>query len=84
MQSLCRDAIFFVELINTAACCCRFLLTGIERMALGTNLNVDFLLGRTGYKLITAVAGNFCLIIGRMDSLFHDFTSLLSLYFMNV
>jgi hypothetical protein len=67
------DAIFLVELIDTAASCCCFLLTSIERMALRANLYVDLLLGRTGNELVAAVAGNLCLIISWMDSFSHDF-----------
>ena len=70
---LCVDAVLSVELIDTAAGGCRLLLTGIESMALGTNLHVNLLLGRTGNELIAAVAGYLCLIVGGMDTLSHDF-----------
>ena len=49
------------------------LLASIERMALGANLHVDIFLGRTSYELVSAVAGNLCLIVSRMDSFSHDF-----------
>lgn len=64
-------AIFLVELLNTSAGGSGLLLSRIERMAFGTNLNVDFLLGRTYRKGIPAVAGHLCLIIIRMDSFSH-------------
>lgn len=70
---LCVDAVLSVELIDTAAGGCRLLLAGIESMALGADLHVNLLLGRTGNKLIAAVAGYLCLIIGGMDTLSHDF-----------
>lgn len=79
MRSLCVsfDPVLSVELVNTSAGCRRLLLAGIERMAFGTNFHVDFFLGRAGYELIAAVAGYFCLVIGRMDTfphLLHLFT----------
>ena len=42
-------------------------------MALGTDLHVDLLLGGTGREFIATVAGNFGLVVGWMDSFFHDF-----------
>ena len=38
------NTVFLVELVNTATCLSRFLLSCIERMALGADLNVDALL----------------------------------------
>ena len=67
------NAVFLIETFNTSAGLRRFLLPGIEWMALRADLHVDLLLGRTGYKGIPAVAGYCSLIIIWMDSLFHDF-----------
>ena len=64
--------VFLVELINTATCLSRFLLSCIERMALGADLNVDILLSRTCHKCISTVAGYCSLMILRMDSFAHD------------
>ena len=69
---LCFDAVLAVKLINTASGGSGFLLAGVERMALGANLHVDLLLRRTGYEFVAAVASNFCLIVLRMDTFFHD------------
>lgn len=69
---LCIHAVLSVELIDTAAGCCSLLLASVEGMALGAHLHMDLLLGRTSNKLIAAVAGHFCLVIGWMDTFFHD------------
>ncbi len=73
--SFLLDTVLLVELVDTASCLSSLLLAGIERMALGTNFHVDALLCRAGYESIAAVAGNGSLIIIRMYTLFHDFTS---------
>lgn len=44
-------------------------------MALGANFDVDLRLRRTCYKCVATVTGNSCLIILRMNSFSHDFTS---------
>ena len=67
------NTVFPVELINTSAGLSCFLRTGIERMALGADLNVDLGFGRTCYERVAAVAGYGCLIILGMDSFFHFF-----------
>ncbi len=79
VQALCLlivHAILPVKLIDTSARLGSLLLSGIERMALRTDFNVDILLGRTGNEGISAVACHSCLLIIWMDSCFHDFTSL--------
>ena len=68
------NTILTIELINTSAGGSRFLLTGVERMALGANFYVNVLLSGAGYKLIATVADNLCLIIRWMAS-FMIFTS---------
>ena len=67
------NTILFVELINTAASLCRFLLACVERMALGADFHVDTLVRRTCYKCVPAVAGHCCLMVLWMDSFAHDF-----------
>ena len=47
----------------------------VEWMALGAYFHVKFRFGRTCYECVSAVAGYCCLVISRMDSFFHDFTS---------
>ena len=69
------DTVLLVELVDTSPCLCSLLLTGIEGMTLGTDFHVDIILCRTCYERITAVAGNGSLIIIRMYTLSHDFTS---------
>ena len=51
----------------------RQLLSCVERMAFGADLNVDVLFSRTCYESVSAVAGYSCLIVVRMDSFSHDF-----------
>ena len=70
---LCIDAVFLVKLINTSAGSRCLLLSCVERMALWADFYVDVLLCRTCRKCISTVAGNSCLMVCRMDSLFHDF-----------
>lgn len=68
---LAVQTILPIELINTPACLGSLLLAGIERVALGTDLNVNILLRRTCDKGISTVARYRCLIIIRMDSFSH-------------
>ena len=65
------NAILTIELINTSTGSGSLLLAGVERVALGTNFNVNVLLGGACYKLISTVANNLCLVIIRMDSFLH-------------
>ena len=76
--SACRlfflfDTIFFVELINTSARLCRFLLSCVERMAFGTDFHMDTLVGRACNECVPAVASHSCLMVLRMDSFSHVF-----------
>ncbi len=57
------NAVLLIELINTSVGPGALLLSRIERMALGTDLNVDIFLCRTYNKCITAVTGYGCLMI---------------------
>lgn len=66
-------AVLSVELVNTSARLGSFLLACIERMAFGTDFNVNVLVGRACYKCIATVTCYSCLMIIWMDSLFHVF-----------
>ena len=61
-----------VEAVHTAAGIVQLLLTGEERMALGTNFHADVLLGRAGRDHITAGTGDGGLLVIGMDALFHS------------
>ena len=50
----------------------KLLLAGEERMTVGAYLNIDGLAGRTSFVLGAAGAGNFQLVIFRMNSGFHN------------
>ena len=65
------NAVLLVELIDTSVSSCRFLLSCVERMAFGTDLNMDVLFSRTCYESVSAVAGNSCLMVFWMDSFSH-------------
>ena len=64
-------AVFLVELLNTSIGSGCLLLAGVERMALGTNFNVNLRLGRACHESIPAVTCHGCLIVLRMDSFLH-------------
>ena len=74
-------AVFLVELLDTSTCLVSLLLSGVEWMALRTNFNVDFRLGRSCNECVTTVAGYGCLIVIWMDSFSHNFTSSMSYRF---
>jgi hypothetical protein len=76
-------AILLVELFDTSASLACFLLAGVEWMALGTDLNVDFLLGGSCNESIATVTSHVCLIIIWMDSFSHDFTSSILIVIFN-
>lgn len=67
------DAILFVELINTAARLCRFLLACVKWMTLGTDFYMDTLVRRACYECIPTVACHSRLMVLRMDSFSHVF-----------
>ena len=71
-MSFLFDTVFFVELVNTAAGLCRFLLSCVERMALGADFHVNALVCGTCDKCVSAVAGYSCLIVFGMYSFAHD------------
>ena len=66
------NAVFLVELVDPALCLRLLLLACVERMALGADLDVKAFLRGACNEGIAAVAGNGCLIVGRMNSLSHD------------
>lgn len=73
---LLADAVLLVEAVDASAGLGSLLLTGVEGMALGADLDVNVLLGRTGDEAVAAVACYCCLIIIRMNTLSHTDTSL--------
>ena len=60
-----------VETIDTSTGVNQLLLAGIERVALGADLNTDLLLSGTTGKSVTAVAANGCLFVVGMDAFLH-------------
>lgn len=73
LLSVVGNTVLLVELIDTATNLASLLSSGIERMALGANFDVDAFLGRSGYEGVTTVAGNGCLIVIRLNIFAHDF-----------
>ena len=60
-----------LKAINTSASVYQLLLTGEERMALGTNVNYDVLLGGASLDDVAASTTNGRLFVVGMDSLLH-------------
>ena len=60
-----------VEAINTSTGVNQLLLAGIERVALGADLNTDVLLGGTGRKDVTTGTANGSLFVIGMDTFLH-------------
>ena len=60
-----------VETIDTSTGVNQLLLAGIERVALGADLNSDLLLGGAGGKGVTAGAANGGLFVVGMDAFSH-------------
>ena len=60
-----------VEAINTSTGVNQLLLAGIERVALGADLNTNVLLGRTGSKDIAAGTADGGLFVLGMDTFLH-------------
>ena len=65
------EALF--ETIHTAAGINQLLLAGIERMALGADINLHLFLGGAGFKSFTAYAANHALSILGMNVFLHCF-----------
>ena len=70
---LIAQTVFLIECLDTSTSRNSLLLSGVERMALGTYLDVDLLLCGAYDESISTVAGNRSLIILRMNSFLHDF-----------
>ena len=60
-----------VEAINTSTGVNQLLLAGIERVALGADLNTDLLLSGAGSKDVTTVAADGGLFVLGMDTFLH-------------
>ena len=66
------DTVTLFELVDTAALFYHDALrTGLEGMALGANVNLQFLFGGTGFEAVAASADDFYFLILRMNALFH-------------
>lgn len=70
---LIAQTVFLIECLDTSTSRNSLLLSGVERMTLGTYLDVDLLLCGAYDESISTVAGNRSLIILRMNSFLHDF-----------
>ena len=66
------NAVLLIELIDTSVGSCALLLSCVEAVALGTDLNVNIFLGRTCHECISAVTGYGCLMICGMYSFLHN------------
>ena len=70
------EAETLLEAIDASAGVYQLLLAGVERMALGANINLHLFLCRPGLKRLTAYAANDALAILGMDLFLHcSFTS---------
>ena len=70
-MDLLLQAEALVEAINTSTGVNQLLLAGIERVALGADLNGDVLLGGAGLDDVAAGASDGGLLVIGMDSFFH-------------
>jgi len=73
------QAVFGLKLLNAALRKHRPLLTGKERVALGTDFHFNLLIGGTCLKSVTTGTGNLCGMILGMNVLFHRSVSPLSM-----
>ena len=69
--SLLLQAETLVETINTSTGVNQLLLAGIERVALGADLDTDVLLGGTGGKDVATSTANRGLFVIGMDTFLH-------------
>ena len=60
-----------LEAINTSASINQLLLSGVERMALGADINLHLFLGGAGLKCFTAYAANDAFAVLGMDVFLH-------------
>ena len=70
--SLLTEVELLLELVHTAARVDKLLLAGEERMALGTNINLQVLLDGLGVVNRAASTGDSGLLVIGMDPLLHD------------
>ena len=66
-----RQTKSLVETINTSTGVNQLLLAGVERVALGADLNADVLLSGTGRKDVTTSTANRGLFVIGMDTFLH-------------
>ena len=64
--------ITLVEFLNTSACLNVALTTSEERMAFRANVNAQLVLNGARSKGVAATADNLCLMVIRMNTLFHS------------
>ena len=62
-----------IELINSTLCGSSLLVSGVERMTLGTDFHVNLRLCWTGYKGVSTVTGYGCLVVAWMNVFSHFF-----------
>jgi len=69
-------AVFLIEFVHTAGAIHDLLFTGVERMALRANFNVEFGFahGRFSGEFVTARAGNIDFMVVGMNFRFHGFS----------
>ena len=71
MLAVSLHAVALLEAIHASAGINQLLLAGVERMALGADLDRDVLLGRAGLDDLAAGAADRSALIVGMDALFH-------------
>ena len=67
------QAVALLEAIYASARINQLLAAGIERMALGTNFDLELALDGTALEGLAACAAHDALAVGRMDILLHSF-----------
>jgi hypothetical protein len=65
------NAVFLLELINSAAGIQELLLAGEERMAAGANFDAQLFLGRASFKGVAAGAGHLSYIVLGLNCCLH-------------
>lgn len=65
------NAVFLLELINSAAGIQELLLAGEERMAAGANFDAQLFLGRSSFKGVAAGAGHLSYIVLGLNCCLH-------------
>ena len=69
-------AVFLIEFVHTAGAVHDLLFTGVERVALGANFNVElgFAHGRFSGEFVAARASNIDFVVVGMNFRFHNFS----------